>query len=384
MPAKIQRKVGAAPVKTAAASPAGNVERSPIRGTIKTGKISNRQLVQFTTQLATLSGAGLPIVRALSILEKQLPSGALKQVLASVSEDVASGTSLSESLAKHPVVFDHVYTNLVRAGEVGGVLDQILKRLSEFLERTQAIRDRIKGAIAYPVVVTLVAIGVLSIVFIFVIPKFEEIFNSFDIELPFVTQLLIGASRFVADFWYIVFGLPILAVFALRASYQRSVGFRRACHQRVLQLPAIGPLVNKTLIARFARTFGTLIGSGVAHLEALSIVRDSMGNEIVGDAIEKIRSSVREGEGMSRPMQEAAVFDEMIINMVDVGEETGELDRMLLKVADAYEDEVDKKMEIFFKILEPALLVAMAVAVGFIVISLFLPLLKIMDTLGSG
>lgn len=378
MPANIQRKVAVpqASQPTASGSPIVR-EKAVTRG------VSTRLLVQFTTQLATLSEAGLPVVRALAILQGQLPPGPFQTVLASVAEDVASGTSLSDALAKHPQVFDRIYTNMVRAGEIGGVLDQILRRLSDFLERSQEIKDKIRGAMTYPIIVTLVAVMVLSVVFVFVIPKFEEIFQSFDIDIPVLTRILIGTSRFIADYWYVVFGLPIVIWLALRASYQRSMPFRRFCHQKALRLPAVGKLVLKTNVARFTRTFGTLISSGVAHLEALAIVRGAVGNTIVSEAIEKIRASVREGEGISNPMKDSGVFDDLVVNMVDVGEQTGELDRMLLKVADAYESEIDKKLEIFFKILEPAMLVAMAIIVGIIVVALFLPLLKIMETLGS-
>ena len=382
MPAKIRRKAAPAPatpqVSAAGPSPALSHKKGPVR------KVSNRALVQFTTQLATLSEAGLPIVRALSILQGQLPPGPFQQVLAAVAEDVAGGTSLSDALAKHPKAFDRIYVNMVRAGEVGGVLDQILRRLASFLEKTQEIRDRIRGAMAYPIVVTIVAIAVLSIVFVLVIPKFEEIFRSFDIELPVPTEILIRTSGFVAGYWYLVFGLPVALWLGLRESFRRNEAFRRLCHKRTLRLPAVGKLVLKTLVARFARTFGTLISSGVPHLEALAIVKGSSGNLVVADAIDRIRASVREGEGLSRPMQDSGVFDDLVVNMVDVGEQTGELDRMLLKVADAYEAEVDQKLGIFFKVLEPALLVFMAVVVGFVVISLFLPLLKIMETLGTG
>lgn len=386
MPSKIQRKM-AAPAATPAAAQAGESNASPTalqRQNKPIGKISTRVLVQFTTQLATLSEAGLPIVRALQILQGQLPPGPFQRVLAAVAEDVASGTSLSDALAKHPQIFDRIYTNMVRAGEIGGVIDQILRRLATFLEQAQEIRDRIKGALAYPIVVTIVAIGVLVLVFLLVVPKFDEIFQSFDIELPTPTQLLIGTSKAVVDYWYLFLGIPFLGTIALLESYRRQESFRRWWHGKTLGLPWVGKLVQKTLVGRFARTFGTLIQSGVPHLDALAIVRGASPNLVLADAIEKIRGSVKEGEGVSRPMQESAVFDDIVVNMVDVGEETGELDRMLLKVADAFEKDVDKQLTIFFKVLEPALLVAMAVVVGFVVLALFLPLLKIMETLGSG
>lgn len=387
MPSKIQRKMAAPAAATPAAQagePAASQTVVARQAARPIKKIPTRLLVQFTTQLATLSEAGLPIVRALQILQGQLPPGPFQSVLAAIAEDVSSGTSLSDALAKHPQIFDRVYTNMVRAGEIGGVLDQILRRLATFLENAQEIRDRIKGALAYPIVVTIVALLVMTVVFLFVVPKFDEIFKSFDIELPAPTRILIGTSQAIVDYWYLFFGFPIVGILALKEAYRRNEGFRRWWHGKTLGLPWVGKLVQKTLVGRFSRTFGTLIASGVPHLEALAILRGSSENLVLGDAIERIRASVKEGEGVSRPMQESEIFDDIVVNMVDVGEETGEMDRMLLKVADAFEKDVDKQLTIFFKVLEPALLVLMAVVVGFVVLALFLPLLKIMETLGSG
>jgi type IV pilus assembly protein PilC len=272
---------------------------------------------------------------------------------------------------------------MLRAGEVGGVLDTILKRLAEYLERTQSIRDRTKSALLYPCVVLGIATLVLTVVFIVVIPKFEEIFQTLDADLPGPTRFLIGFSRFIVQRgWLALLLLGGLAA-ALRLAFVRNYGFRRFVHGRLLRLPLIGRLVSRSVVASFSRTFGTLLSSGVPHLDALGIVRGAIGNEVVAEAVDSVRERVREGEGLATPMGATGVFDPLVVNMVDVGEQTGELDRMCLKVADAYDVEVSRTLDGLFKILEPILLVGMAVIVGFIVISLFLPLLSILDKLGQ-
>ncbi|HET6202868.1 MAG TPA: type II secretion system F family protein [Planctomycetota bacterium] len=380
MPAKLQRQVAAPPRPAAAA---GGAARPAARGSLRGRAVGTRVLVQFTTQFATLLEAGVPVLRGLQILEARLEAGAFKRVLGAIAEDVASGTPLSEAFAKHPRIFDRLFTNMVRAGEAGGVLDTILKRLGEYLERMQSIRDRAKSALLYPCVVLGIAALVLTVVFLVVIPKFEEIFQTLDTELPGPTRFLIDSSRFVVrDGWIVLLALGLVGI-SLRLAYLRVHGFRRFLHGRILRLPLVGRLVSRAVIARFSRTFGTLLSSGVPHLDALGIVRGSIGNEVVGEAVDHVRDRVREGEGLATPMGATGVFDELVVNMVDVGEQTGELDRMCLKVADAYDVEVNRSLEGLFKILEPLLLVGMAVVVGFIVISLFLPLLSILEKLGQ-
>ena len=375
MPAKLQRQVAAPP------RPAG--ARAAPAASLRGRAVAARLLVEFTVQFATLLEAGVPVLRALQILEARLEKGVFKRVLGAVAEDVASGTPLSEALAKHGRVFDRLYTNMVRAGEAGGVLDTILKRLAEYLERMQSIRDRTKSALLYPTVVLGIATLVLTVVFLVVIPKFEEIFATLDAELPGPTRFLIGFSRFVVrDGWMILVAFLAAAV-GLRIAYVRAFAFRRLLHGRMLHLPLVGRLVSRAVVARFSRTFGTLLSSGVPHLDALGIVRGAIGNEVVAGAIEHVRDRVREGEGLATPMGASGVFDELVVNMVDVGEQTGELDRMCLKVVDAYDVEVSRSPDGLFKVLEPMLLVGMAVVVGFIVISLFLPLLSILEKLGQ-
>jgi len=378
MAKRLQRK---APKSRAGARPAAAA--SPSGGKRRGGRVPDRVVTDFTSQLATLSGAGIPIVRALTILEGQTPPGPFKDVLGDLVEDVTAGTALSEAMTKHERVFDTLYSSMVRAGEAGGVLDRILNRLATFRENVAEIRSKVKNAMIYPTVIVVVAVSVVSAVIVLVIPKFEEIFQSFNSTLPDVTQILLNTSRLAVQYWYLVFGVPLLLVLLHFVLMARGGGYRFAVHKLVLKLPLVGGVVSQGLIAAFARTFGTLIEAGVPHLDALEIVRDTSGNDVLADSVESIRRTVREGEGIARPMGETGVFDDLVVNMVDVGEATGELDSMLIKVADAYEVSVNRKIEAMFKLLEPALLLMMAVFVGFIVVALFLPLMDIMSQLES-
>jgi type IV pilus assembly protein PilC len=346
-------------------------------------RVKGQLVTDFTIQLSTLVEAGIPVVKALKILEGQTPSGPFKVVLAELVEAVSGGAPLSESMAKHEGVFDDLYSNMVRAGEAGGVLDQILERLATFREKAAEIQANIRGALIYPAVILVVAMGVMSAVIVWVIPRFKEIFDSFSVELPGVTQMLLDVSDFTVHYWYVAFGVPVALVMLHGLLMRRGGAYRFSIHKLILKVPVIGGVVSHSLIATFTRTFGTLIQAGVPHLDALGIIRDATANDVLRVGIEDIRRTVREGEGLARPMGETGLFDDLVVNMVDVGEETGELDRMLLKVADAYEVQVDRRIEAMFKLLEPMLLVLIAGLVGFIVVALFMPLLEIMSTLGS-
>ena len=362
----------------------GGDSSAPAAARASGGRVPAQLVTEFTTQLATLSAAGIPIVKALTILEGQTRPGPFKNVLAALVEDVSAGTALSEAMAKHPQCFDALYSSMVKAGEAGGVLDAILNRLAAFREKAATIRAKIKGALIYPAVVAVVAVAVVSAVIVFVIPKFEEIFDSFGAELPSITRLLLDTSHFTISYWYIVFGVPFALVMGHFALMRRGGAYRYRVHKLLLRLPALGPVIAKANIAGFTRTFGTLIEAGVPHLDALSIVRDTTGNAVLVEGVEQIRKVVREGEGIARPMGESGVFDDLVVNMVDVGEATGELDKMLLKVADAYDIAVDRRIDALFKVIEPALLIVMAVMVGFIVVALFMPLMTIMSQLSAG
>jgi type IV pilus assembly protein PilC len=375
------RPAGAA---VALAPSPGAAEAAPAAGgRRRRGRVSRAVVTDFTIQLGTLTEAGIPIVKALTILEGQTRPGPFKGVLQDLSEDVAAGTPLSEAMSKHDRVFDRFYWNMVRAGEAGGVLDRVLNRLAQFLERAATIQARMRNATIYPAVVATVAICVVAAVMVFVIPKFREIFTSFNIALPAMTQILLDVSSAVVNFWFLFLGLPVAAVIAHGIFMRRSRAYRYRVHKFQLAMPLLGPLVGKALTANFARTFGTLIEAGVPHLDALAIVRDATANEVLLEGVESIRKTVREGEGISRPMGETGLFDDLVTNMVDVGEATGELDKMLLKVADSYEIALERRIDALFKLLEPALLILVAGFVGFIVISLFLPLMTIMSQVGN-
>jgi type IV pilus assembly protein PilC len=376
MAKKLQRSA-----PSAASSRSSGATTSETAAPKKGGRVSRDLVTEFTVQLATLSEAGIPIVKSLTILEGQTRAGPFKAVLAEIGEDVAAGTPLSDAMAKHRC-FDRLYTSMVRAGEVAGVLDKILNRLASFREKAAAIRSKVVGAMIYPVIVALVASGVVTAAILFVIPKFKEIFQSFNTELPAITQLLLNTSEIAVRFWYLIFGIPMLLFVLHLVLMSRPGKYRFAVHGLLLRVPMLGNLLSKVQIAAFSRTFGTLIESGVPHLDALTIVRDTTSNDVVADAVESVRRTVREGEGIARPMGETGMFDDLVVNMVDVGEATGELDRMLLKVANAYEVQVDRRIEALFKIVEPALLILMAGVVGFIVVALFLPLTEIMGKIG--
>jgi type IV pilus assembly protein PilC len=380
MAKRIQRRAPAA--NTRAAPSGGQTGAGPTKRW-RGGRVKGGLITDFTVQLSTLSEAGIPMVKALTILEGQTRSGPFKEVLAELAEDVSGGAPLSEAMGKHGRCFDHLFTAMVRAGEMGGILDTILQRIADFREKAAEIRGKIVNAMIYPAILSLVAVGVVSAVIVIVIPKFEEIFRTFKIDIPRMTQILLDVSYVATTYWYLVFGLPILLTILHVMLMTRSENYRRRIHGLILRIPFIGPLTRASLISRFSRTFGTLIQAGVPHLDALSIVRDATSNLVLADGVEHIRRTVREGEGIARPMGETGLFDDLVTNMVDVGEETGELDNMLLKVADSYEKTVDRRVDAVFKFFEPMLLILMAFVVGFIVIALFMPLLKIMDSIGS-
>jgi type IV pilus assembly protein PilC len=382
MAKKLQRTV-AVKRPAASAAPAGAPAGVPRARRGRGRRVSSQAVNEFTVQLATLSAAGLPIMRSLSSLERQTKPGPFKDVLGDVVEDVSAGTPMSEAMAKHERVFDRLYSSMVRAGEAGGVLDHILERLAQYRERMSEIRSKIVGAMIYPLVIVIVAVIVVSAVIVWVIPRFVKIFESFDVELPQPTLILLNVSGFTVRYWYVVFGVPVLLLVLHGILMRRRGRYRFMMHKLLLKLPLLGGVLSRSLIAAFSRTFGTLLQAGVPHLDALGIVRDTSSNEVLLEGVEDIRRTVREGEGIARPMEETGVFDELVCNMVDVGEQTGELDQMLIRVADAYEKQVDRKIDAMFKVLEPALLIIMAVFVGFIVVALFLPLMRIMSTLNQ-
>ncbi len=347
------------------------------------GGVNAKQLCQFTRQLSTLTDAGLPLVRSLQILEAQLKPGSLKNSLIDVTDDVQGGTSLSEALSKHPKIYDKLYVNLVRAGEAGGVLDVILQRLAEFQEKTEKLKREVKGALVYPAAVMIIAMLILLFIMIFIIPKFTEMFKSFDIgEMPLPTMMLQEFSNFLLAWWFLIPVFVFAAWMAMRM-FARSETGRVTLDGVKIRAPLFGIIIRKAVISRFSRTLGILISSGVPILEALSIVKEATGNAVIGKAVSDVHDSIREGDTIAEPLRQSKVFDEMVIHMIEVGEETGDLDKMLTKVADNYDNEVDAAVAGLMSLFEPLLIVFLGLTVGFIVVALFLPLIKMMDKISS-
>jgi len=350
---------------------------------IAVGGVSAKQLTTFTRQLSTLQDAGLPVVRSIRILEGQLKPGVLKNALIDVADDVEGGSTFSEALAKHPKVFDKLYVNMVRAGEAGGALDTILQRLADFREKSQRLKKQIISAMIYPAAVITFAGGILAAVLTFIVPKFKEIFMEFDIELPAITKLLLNTSETIKEKFYwgpvVVVGLIIIYK-AIRATESG----RYVVDSIKLKLPVFGIIISKSSIARLTRTLGTLVAAGVPILEALNIVRETAGNEVVARAITDVHDSIREGESIAEPLAQSKIFDDMVVNMIAVGEETGDLDKMLIKIADTYDEDVDAAVAGMMSLLEPIMIICLGIAVGFIVIALFMPLISLMNNLSGG
>ncbi|MCP4786627.1 MAG: type II secretion system F family protein [Fuerstiella sp.] len=348
--------------------------------TFTIGGVKPKILCTFTRQLSTLQDAGLPLLRSLRILEGQSKPGALKNCLMDVIEDVESGNTLSEAMGKQPKAFDNLYVNMVRAGEAGGALEVILQRLAEFKERAQSLKRKITGAMIYPCAVITVAVGIVSFIMMFIIPKFKKIFSDFGTDLPAMTEMLISFSDWMLKYWYMLFIGPIAFYLFIKIVKKNKTG-AFVVDWLALRIPLIGKILHLGIIARITRTLGTLIASGVPILEGLLISRDTAGNNVFVRAFDNIYTAIREGETIAVPLREARIVDDMVVNMVDVGEETGALDDMLYKVADVYDEEVEVKVESLISLLEPIMVVVLGLIVGFIVIALFLPLIKLLNDL---
>jgi len=344
------------------------------------GGVNQKKLCQFTRQLSTLQDAGLPVLRSLRILEGQNRPGALKNALMDVIEDIEGGNTLSEAMNKQPKAFDNLYVNMVKAGEAGGALEVILQRLADFKEKAQSLKRKIIGAMIYPAAVITVAVVIVSFIMLFIIPKFKEIFIGFGVELPAPTVMLITCSDWMMNYWYMLFIGPIGFWLFVKIVKKNKTG-AYVMDWLSLRIPLIGKILHIGTIARVTRTLGTLISSGVPILEALLISRDTAGNAVFVRAFDNIYSAIREGETIAVPLKESRIVDDMVVNMVDVGEETGALDDMLYKVADVYDEEVEVRVEALVSLLEPIMVVVLGLIVGFIVIALFMPLVKLLNDL---
>jgi type IV pilus assembly protein PilC len=399
-------------VKKSRKSPAEKKKAQSRGKTFALGGVGSKQLTTFTRQLSILQDAGLPILRSLKILETQAKPGALKNCLIDVCDEIEGGATLSEAMAKAPKAFDRLYINMIKAGEAGGALEVILQRLAEFQERSQSLKRKVKGALVYPVTVVTFAVGILCFIMWKIVPAFQKIFNDFGAALPAMTQILITASTWTAKNWYLLPGIPVGIWLFIKLLRKFSAG-RFGWDLFLLKMPIFGQLVEKNIVARTMRTLGTLVASGVPILEALHITKETSGNAVFENMYQKVYEAIREGETIAQPMKENSktsfhpmalffwcmfiagpigalmymtrmnqrILDDMVVNMVDVGEETGELDTMLYKVADTFDEEVRVLTESLMSLMEPLLIIVLGTMVGFIVIALFMPLISLIQKL---
>jgi len=346
------------------------------------GKVSRRELAIFTRQFATMIDAGLPLVQCLDILGMQQENQAFKQVILKVKEDVESGSTFADALEKHPKVFDELFVNLVSAGEVGGILDTILARLAAYIEKAMKLAKQVKSAMVYPSTILAVALIVTTVLLLYVIPIFGQMFQDFGAALPAPTMIVLAISAYTRKYFLLGLALIVVLVLGIRWYYKQEGG-RRRIDRFLLRVPIFGDLLRKIAVARFSRTLGTMVSSGVPILESMDIVAKSAGNKIIEEAIVKARASISEGKTISEPLAESKVFPVMVTQMVSVGEATGALDTMLNKIADFYDDEVDAAVGALTSLLEPMLMIFLGVVIGGLVIAMYLPIFKLAGVVGG-
>lgn len=346
------------------------------------GRVPSKQLNSFTRQLATLINADVPIVRSLKILEGQMKPGLLKNNLGTIVEDIEEGSSLSDAMSKHKKAFSKIYVNTIKAGEIGGMLDQILERLADFLEKMDRLKKKIISSMTYPVSVIIIAGGIISGIMMFIIPNFVKMFEDMEIGggLPMMTQIVVNLSNMMVKYWYLLAGIPF-GLFLIRKFLVKIKKIKYIMDRLSFKIPIFGKIINKATMSGFSRTLATLSNAGVPILEALTNAKDATNNEVLIKAINDIYDSVREGGTIGVPLRAAKVTDEIVINMVEVGEETGELDKMLVKVSDNLDAEVDATVEAMTSLIEPLLIVFLGGAIGFIVIAMFMPMIKLMQSM---
>jgi type IV pilus assembly protein PilC len=344
--------------------------------------IKGKDLVVFSRQLATLVSAGVPIVQGLNILAEQIESPAFQRVISGVRTDIESGIAIADALKKHPNAFSELYVSMIRAGETGGVLDTILERLSSYLEAAEELKGKVKGAMVYPLVVSGVATAVTLFLMVGVIPTFKKVFAGFGQELPYPTRILMGISDGIAHHILLILAAPFVAYFALRKFYQTEKG-RTIMDRLAIKVPVVGSLIKKVAVAKFTRTLGTLIKSGVPILQAMDTVGKTSGNRVVELAINSARESIREGEKIADPLRASGIFPPMVLQMISVGEETGNLETMLTKIADFYDQEVDTAIKAMTSLIEPVVICVMGVVIGAIVICMFLPIFEMSQLAGK-
>jgi type IV pilus assembly protein PilC len=345
------------------------------------GGIKQKAVAVFTRQFSVMIDAGLPLVQCLDILGQQQDNKAFQKIILQVRQDVESGSSLADSLRKHPQAFSDLYVHMVAAGEAGGILDTILQRLASYIEKSVKLKSQVRSAMVYPLAVITIAIVVIYIILWKVIPVFATLFESLGTQLPFLTQVIVNISRFIGNFWWLIFLVVGGAIFALRQYYQTDAG-RYQIDKLMLKMPVIGGLLRKIAVARFCRTLGTLLASGVAILESLEITARTAGNAVLEEAILQVRKDVEEGKTLAEPLARTEQFPPMVCQMVGVGEQTGAMDTMLSKIADFYEDEVDAAVEGMMALLEPVMIAFLGVVIGTIVVAMYLPMFSLISQIG--
>ena len=359
------------------------VREKPKEITVRLGRrVRMKEIVHFTRQFATMVNSGLPLVQCLDILAQQTDNKFLSSSIREVQADVESGATLADALRSHPKVFSDLFINMVAAGEAGGILDTVLLRLAVFLEKNEALARKVKGAMIYPSVIMAVAAIAVTVLLVFVIPTFESMFASVDLALPGPTRLVIWMSGMLQAYWWLLLGLVIAAVWGVRMYYRTSAG-RLQLDKLLLRVPIIGDLLRKTAVARFTRTLGTLLSSGVSILDGLEITARTAGNRVIHDAVMRSRSSIAGGETIAEPLKESGVFPPMVTQMINVGEQTGTIDEMLDKIADFYDDEVDTAVEALLAAMEPILIVFLGVVVGGMIVSMYLPIFDMINVVGQ-
>lgn len=347
------------------------------------GKVTTKEIVIFTRQFATMIDAGLPLVQCLDILSNQQPNPLFKTTLIEIKKSVEGGSTFADALRKHPKIFDDLYVNLVAAGEVGGILDTILARLAGFMEKAEKLKSKIKGALMYPMVISIIAVLIVGGLLLFVVPIFEGMFKDFGKALPAPTQFVVNLSNIMQSYWYIFIGVIAGIVIGLQQFNATPKG-RVVMDGIKLKLPIFGDLIRKTAVARFTRTMSTMMSSGVPILEALEIVAKTAGNKIIEEAIMKTRTALSQGKTLAEPLGESKVFPSMVIQMIAVGESTGALDAMLSKIADFYEEEVDQAVDTLMSLIEPVFMAFLGVTVGGLIIALYLPIFSLAGAVGGG
>ncbi|MBK7046133.1 MAG: type II secretion system F family protein [bacterium] len=351
-------------------------------GLFKKKGVSVKDLSVFTRQFATMVNAGLPLVQCLDVLGRQLDKPHFKEVVLQVTSDVESGSTLAEALQKHPRVFSDLYSNMIAAGEAGGILDVILSRLAIFLEKADALQRKVKGAMTYPVIVLTVAGGACIFMLMFVIPVFAKMFSDFGGTLPAPTRIVMGISDFIRAYWWALAGGAFALTWIFKR-YRATNNGRRNTDRLAMRIPILGNVVLKSSVARFTRTLGTLIGSGVPILQGLEITAKTAGNKVMQEAIEATAKSISQGETIAQPLRESGVFPPMVVQMIGIGEQTGALDEMLAKIADFYDDEVDAAVDALTAAIEPIMIVVMGTMVGGMLVAMYLPMFKMSSVVGG-